>query len=339
MKESKVIIYLMGIIVVFIVGVVLKLAKPVLFPFFLALFLSFIVSPGLDFLIRLKIPKTVAIIFILLVTFFLLYLLGIIFYSSGKAFVAEVPHYLKKIDVFLKSLQVEFQSKGWKWDPLATLESFNIEKMASFLLSSLGTFFSFFSNLFLIFIFLLFILAGKGKVMLKIENYLSQERASEVTAVLNNINDQVQRYLAIKTMISFISAVLATIILFLFGVDFALVFGFTIFILNYIPNIGSIIGFSLPVILSLFQFESFWRSSWLLIILIAMDALVANFLEPRLMGRGLGLSPLFVLFSLFFWGWLWGIPGMILAVPIAAILKIVCSNIPSLSFLGILMSK
>jgi predicted PurR-regulated permease PerM len=72
---------------------------------------------------------------------------------------------------------------------------------------------------------------------------------------------------------------------------------------------------------------------------VTWDAVVANLLEPELMGQGLGLSPLVVLFSLFFWGWLWGIPGMMLAVPIRAVIKIVCANVPALLPIAVIMSK
>jgi predicted PurR-regulated permease PerM len=87
------------------------------------------------------------------------------------------------------------------------------------------------------------------------------------------------------------------------------------------------------------QFESLWPAFWILVILVVVDNILGNFVEPKLMGQGLGLSPLLVLFSLFFWGWLWGIAGMILAVPIIAIIKIILSNIPSLRFIEALMSK
>jgi predicted PurR-regulated permease PerM len=95
----------------------------------------------------------------------------------------------------------------------------------------------------------------------------------------------------------------------------------------------------LPLIIAAFQFDNLWPAFWIFIILGTIQMSIGNFIEPRLMGEGLGLSPLVVLFSLFFWGWLWGIPGMILAVPIAAVIKIVCSNIPSLEFVAALMSK
>ena len=91
MKGNKVIVACLLIMVIFIVGVVLRLAKPVLFPFFLAIFLSFILSPILDFLTRKKIPRAVSILFIVILAFFIIYLLGILFYSSGKSFASEFP--------------------------------------------------------------------------------------------------------------------------------------------------------------------------------------------------------------------------------------------------------
>ena len=214
-----------------------------------------------------------------------------------------------------------------------------MSKVGGFLLSSLGPFFSFISNLFLIFIFLVFILAGRGKTKDKIKESFDDLRGEKIINVIQNIDTQIQKYLAIKTIVSLFTGIFATIVLIIFGVDFAIVFGFFTFLLNYIPTIGSIIATALPLTIAVFQFNTLWPAFWLLIILSFIQIIMGNFVEPRLMGRGLGLSPLVVLFSLFFWGWLWGLPGMILAVPIAAVIKIVCSNIPSLEFMATLMSK
>lgn len=339
MEGNKILTFSSLIIAIFMGGIIVRLAKPVLFPFFLAIFLSFILSPVLDFLTRLKIPKTVSIIFILLVTFFVLYLLGALFYSSGKAFASEFPKYGQKMNSLLESLQEKFKFSRFKWDPSKLLGSLDINKIGSFILSSLGPFFSFISNLFLILIFLIFVLAGRGKARIKIENSFSRARATKVISVIEKIDSQIQRYLAIKTVVSLIIGSLTTIILVVFGVNFAVVFGFLTFLLNYIPTIGSVISTLLPVVMAAIQFESLWPAFWILVILVVVDNILGNFVEPKLMGQGLGLSPLLVLFSLFFWGWLWGIAGMILAVPIIAIIKIILSNIPSLRFIEALMSK
>ena len=339
MQANRVVTASLVIVVIFIAGVVLRLAKPVLFPFFLAIFLSFILSPALDFLTRLKIPKAISIIFILIITFLVIYLLGALFYSSGKSFASEFPKYGQKINSILSSLQEKLKLSGDTRDPLDWVSQLNINKIGSFLLSSLGPFFSFLSNLFLIFVFLIFILAGRGKTKEKIRASFSISRSSKIINVIVKIDSQIQRYLAIKTIVSFFTGVMATAVLMIFEVDFAIVFGFLTFLLNYIPNIGSIIATALPLTIAIFQFETLWPAFWIFIFLGAIQMTMGNLIEPKLMGEGLGLSPLVILFSLFFWGWLWGIPGMILAVPIVAIIKIVCSNIPSLEFVAALMSK
>lgn len=339
MQGNKVIAAALIIIVIFFAGVVLKEAKPVLFPFFLAIFLSFILSPILDFLTRMKIPRAISILFIIITSFFIIYLLGLLFYSSGKTFASEFPKYGHKISSILTSIQEQLKLTFPKWETVNWFGQLDINKIGSFLLSSLGPFFSFIANLFLVFIFIIFILAGRGNIKAKVEKSFSKERSSQIIDVIQKIDTQIQKYLAIKTLVSFVTGALATVVLMIFGVDFAIVFGFFIFILNYIPNIGSLIATALPLTIAAFQFETLWPAFWILIILGSIQMIIGNFIEPRVMGQGLGLSTLVVLFFLFFWGWLWGIPGMILAVPTAATIKIVCDNIPPLRFVGELMSK
>jgi predicted PurR-regulated permease PerM len=122
-------------------------------------------------------------------------------------------------------------------------------------------------------------------------------------------------------------------------VDFAPLFGFLAFLLNYIPNVGSLIATVLRVGFAFFQFGTFWVPFWILVITVGLDTLMGNLVEPRIIGKGLGLSPLVVFFSLVFWGWLWGIPGMIMAVPLVAVIKIVCQNVPSLRPGAVLMGS
>lgn len=343
MQGNKVVVASLLIIVIFLAGVVLRLAKPVLFPFFLAVFLSFILSPALDFFLRLKIPKAISIIFILGISFFIIYLLGSLFFSSGKAFASEFTtgesKYIEKISSILAFLQEKLKLIGPKWQPVDWIGQLDINRIGGILSSSLGATLSFISNLFIVFIFLVFILAGRGRIKAKVKKSFNKKRYLKIIDVLDNVDNQIQKYLTIKTVVSFFTGVFATIVLLLFGVDFAIVFGFFTFILNYIPNIGSIIATALPVAIAAFQFDTLWPAFWIFIILGSIQMTLGNFVEPKLMGEGLGLSTLFVLFFLFFWGWLWGIPGMILAVPTAAIVKIICSNIPSLYFIGELMSK
>jgi len=337
-SPNRVLTVSLVLILVFLAGVVLKIAKPVLFPFCLALLFYFVLSPLLEAMIRRRIPKPAAILALVLFFFLALYLMGALFYSSGKAFGDQLPQYGDRVTGILDYLQERLASWHIKSDPTALAGLFDVNKLGTLLLASLGSFLSFLSNLFLSFIFLIFMLAGRGRIQIKVDRAFPKSRARTINQVIDKIDRQVQKYLAIKTIISLISAGTATAILILFRVDFAIVFGFLIFLLNYIPNIGSVIANALPVLFAFFQFGSIWPSLWILVLLTASDTIVSKIVEPKLMGRGLGLSPLAVLFSLFFWGWLWGIPGMILAVPITAVIKIICGNVPSLRFIESLLS-
>ena len=327
------------IIVVFLFGLLLKVAKPVFFPFFLAVMLYFLMSPALDFFIRLKIPKVISILFLVIITFFVFYLLGALFYSSGKSFAAELPKYGQRLQGIVNSIQVKLQAPQIDWETIDLTKQLDLGKLGGFVLSSLGPFFSFIANMFLIFIFLIFIMSGRGQVRNKIVKYFSKEKSDRFLILAEKIDSQIQRYIAIKTLVSFFTGVFAGIVLVIWGLDFAIVFAFLTFILNYIPNIGSFIATVFPVVIALFQFDTIWPAVWICVLLILIQQVMGTITEPRLMGEGLGLSPLVVLFSLFFWGWLWGIPGMILATPMTAILKIVCSNIPELGVVAALMSK
>jgi AI-2 transport protein TqsA len=95
----------------------------------------------------------------------------------------------------------------------------------------------------------------------------------------------------------------------------------------------------LPFVIALLQFDSVWKAIWMLAVLLITDGIIGMIVEPKMMGKQLGLSPLAILVSLFFWGWLWGVPGMILAVPIMAVIKIVAENVPSLKMVGVLLGK
>lgn len=339
MKESKVAVACLVMIVIFLTGVVLRLARPVLFPLFLAVFISFILLPVIDFFGRYSIPRFVSIVVLLLVTFAGLYLMGTLFFSTGKAFADEVPRYVENILETIDSLQHRLDFAPLNLETINWEEQINFNRVGGLLVSSLGPFLSFISKLFLVFIFLVFIIAGRGKTKRKIDESLTARNAQKLNQLIENIDSQIQRYLGIKTAVSFFTGVFVTVVLLLFGLDFAIFFGFLTFILNYIPNIGSIIATIFPVTIALLQFDSIWPAFWIMVILMVIQQIMGNFVEPRLMGTGLGLSPLVVLVFLFFWGWLWGIPGMILAVPVAAVVKIVCANIPDLHFVAVLMSN
>lgn len=324
---------------IFLVGVFLRLAKSFLIPFVLAVFLYFIFSPALDILVRLRLSRGVAVTIVLLVTAMVLYMTGILFYESGKTLASELPKYGEKFGTMVDNLQQSLHLSGRKWDLSSWLKNLDINKVGSMVLSSLGTFFSFVSNIFLVLIFLIFMLSGRGKLSGKMKMMFSPQRSGQVLQLYEHVVSQIQKYLLLKTATSVASGILAASVLLIFGVDFAVAFGLLAFLLNYIPNIGAFIVKIPPFLIALIQFNSFWKAFWMLLIWAVLDSLIGMLVEPRIMGKGLGLSPLAILFFLFFWGWLWGVPGMILAVPIMAVVNIVCSNFPRLKFVTALLSK
>jgi predicted PurR-regulated permease PerM len=339
MERNRVLTVSSVIMAVFVAGFVLRLAQPVFFPFFLAVFLYFVLSPVFNFLTKLKIPRAMAVLIIVALTFFVIYLLGLLIYSSGAVFAEELPTYLQKFTDLLNELQTELKLPQTNVDPLGWLKGLDMKQVGSLFISSAGTVLSFLSTVFLVLLFLVFMLAGKGKLKAKIKVSFENLQAVQLTCMLDKIDREIQKYLAIKTATCLLTGFLAFIILVLFGVRSAIIFGFITFLLNYIPTIGAIIAKILPFIFTLLQFNSFLRAIWLLVVLFILDAFIGSILEPRLMGRGLGLSPLAILFALFFWGWLWGIPGMLLAVPMMVIMKSIADNVPSLKFIGALLSK
>ncbi len=339
MAESRLTRISLVIIVLFITGIILKIARPVLLPFLVALFISYAVSPLLDWLIKLRVPKLLAITSILILTFSLLYLFGLLVYSSGKYFASEFPKYNRQVDSLMAELIAWLEHLPFKVSVPTIISQLNIEKLTGFLLGTLGSFLTFLGKLLIVFVFVIFILAGRDKLPARIAAALAEDRALYVNRMVASINRQIQKYLAVKTVVSLLTGLLTTCILLLFGVDFALLLGLLTFILNYIPSIGSIIATVLAVLIAFFQFGNSLVPVWILILLGLVQTAIGNFLDPKLMGRSLDLSPLLVIFALIFWGWLWGIAGMFLAVPLLAVVKIIFENVPSLKFLAVLMSK
>jgi len=337
--ESKLTRVCLVILTLFVLGICFKLARPVLIPFFLSLFISYAISPLLDWLVGIKVPKSLAITLIVVVTFGLLYLIGLILYSSGKHFVASLPGYTQKITDLLTEISSGLGHLPFKLDVPSIIGQINLEKVTNVLFGTLGSFFTFLGNLILIFVFIIFILAGRDKLADKVARAFAPERASYLSRVLLSLNSQIQKYLAVKTLLSLINGTLVCLILVIFGVDFALLLGFLTFVLNFIPSFGSIIATIIPTLVAFLQFGNSLTPVWVLLAIAVTDSILGNFVDPKLMGQSLDLSPLLVLFTLILWGWLWGIAGMILAVPILAVLKIILENIPSTRPLAILMSK
>jgi predicted PurR-regulated permease PerM len=152
------------------------------------------------------------------------------------------------------------------------------------------------------------------------------ERAHRLRAVLGRISRQIEGYVWVKTLTSLLTGVVSFVIMWAVGVDFAEFWALVIFLLNFIPIIGAMLGVIFPSLLAMVQFETIGPFLVVSSALAATQFVVGNLIEPRLMGRQLNLSPLVIILSLAFWGALWGVVGMILCIPIAVIIMIVCGH-------------
>ena len=157
--------------------------------------------------------------------------------------------------------------------------------------------------------------------------------------IINRISRSINTYFTVKTGISLLTGLLSYIVLLIIGVDFAALWAFLIFLFNYIPYVGSLVATLLPAIFAVFQFASFAFFFWVFLAIEAIQILAGNYIEPRIMGKSLNLSPLVVILSLSFWGTIWGVPGMILSVPIISVLTIVMSHFESTKWIAILFSE
>jgi len=329
-----------GILVLFLVGVFLRLARPILVPFAMALLISFAVSPALDFLVRRKVPKALALVLILIFSFAVLYLLGMVFYSGGKSLASELPSYTEMVRGFLARIDGLVPDPRLKVGLTEWIQGFNIGQAGTFLLSTLGPFFSFMSDLLLVFVFMTFILAGRGRLVRKFEAAFPADEASTLSRTAARLDCEIQKYLAAKTLTNLLIGILVAAALSIIGVRFAVVFGVLAVIFNYVPTLGAVVSVAMPSLLFLFLEGGLTLKVVLVVILLtAIHLALIRLVERRLAAKELRLSPLLVLFSLFFWAWLWGIPGMILAVPLLTAARILFDNVPSLRFLGTMMDK
>jgi AI-2 transport protein TqsA len=185
--------------------------------------------------------------------------------------------------------------------------------MGRVLQTTAGTAFSLVTNGFLVLIFVIFLLLGRRREMIK-------------SAVFREIDAGIRRYLVLKFAISAATATLVGIILASFGLELALVFSVLTFFLNFIPSVGSIVAVLLPLPIALVQFETTWPVIGVLVLPGIVQVVIGNGLDPKLMGRGLDLSPVTIVLALVFWGLLWGVVGMLLAAPMTAILRIVLAQ-------------
>lgn len=196
------------------------------------------------------------------------------------------------------------------------------------------------SNMVMIIFYVTFMFIEESLIEHKIKLIFTNEtQFNNVQSTLKKVDKSMSSYISLKSLISLISTTLSYFILLAVGIESPLFWAFLIFMLNFIPSVGPIIGTLLPALFSLIQFGEFVPFLIILFGVGTVAMLIGSFVEPRLMGNTLNISPLVAILSLAIWGSIWGIVGMFLSVPITVAMIIVFSQFPSTRSIAILLSE
>lgn len=372
-STTKFFITIIGLVVI---AIVLKELSHIFIPLVIAIFLFFVFSPFNSWLSSKKIPMFIITLLDIAITISLFYGVGRIVVDSFSQFGEGLPVYGEKLSSMVRSTALLWGVT----DPFFTefsfdqlLKTLNLQNLAGGLFSS--TFSLLGSALFVLFFFV-FVLSGnetiyksikhryvfkkvnpelkkikrnikhkessldEEKLLEKIQNE-RQLREQQLETTFKKITEQIQRYIIAKVGVNLIAGIITTIVLSIIGVDFPIVWGLFVFLFNFIPTIGSAAALVFPVLFALVQFDSIATMLLVLALMAGIQTLAFNVAEPMILGKRLNLNPLLILLSVLLWGYIWGIVGMLLSVPLTAIIKIIISNSisPNMEFFEHLMSQ
>ncbi|MEJ2591163.1 MAG: AI-2E family transporter [Candidatus Thiodiazotropha sp.] len=312
----------------------MRAANALLVPFLLSLFIAIIAAPPLFLLKARGVPGGVAMLIVIALIVVAGILIGWMIGGSLNDFTSNLPKYQERLTLMSGDLVRWLQGHGLHVDPKALktfLDPGKALALAGQLVSGLG---NVLAQAFLILITVVFMLVEATAFQGKIQAISDDPEAS--LARVEAVTQSIKRYMTIKTSTSLLTGALIAIWLWILGVDYPVLWGVLAFLFNYVPNIGSIIAAVPAILLALVQVGT-GTALWTTLGYLVVNNLVGNMIEPRYMGRGLGLSPLVVFISLVFWGWVLGPVGMFLSVPLTMTLKIFLDSYESSQPLGHLL--
>ena len=333
-SSIKFALFYMSAIVIVVAG--LKAASEIFVLLFLAIFIASIFSALLSYFSNKGLPKILGYTVILVIIVFTIALLTYIVSYSLRDLSVNIIQYEEKLRAFvIDVLNGENTIFGLEVDKDQIINSLELKPFVNLSASFIGGLSTFFSKLLLLCIGVAFILAESKSFQKKLAIIFKNDKTNIHNFQLFSHN--IQKYFIIKTFTSFLTGLVITIILVSFGVDYPVLWGVLAFFLNFIPVIGSLVA-SLPALVLSLIFLDIMSTVWLAVLYFITNVSISNIIEPKLMGRGLGLSPMFIFFSLIFWGWVLGIAGMFLAVPLTMTLKIALDSAAHTRWLGVLFS-
>ena len=327
-QVSRTVLVLAAVIMI-IAG--MKVSASLLVPFLLSVFIAVLSLPAMNALERFGLSAGVSLLTVIMGVFVAGLMLSLLIGNSIDEFSRSLPQYQQQITVYKNQVISRLAGIGVEIPESVGSDMLDPNAAMRLLSSIFRSFGSVLTNSFLIFITVIFILL-EAKSFSKKFAQISDEKSQFVDDFVGKLNG----YMGIKTWTSVITGVLVTLLLWSLDVDNARLWGVMAFLLNYVPNIGSIIAAVPAVLLALVQLGP---GTALLAALgyLVINIIIGSVLEPRFMGKGLGLSTLVVFLSLVFWGWVLGPVGMLLSVPLTITVKLALDSKPETRWLGVLL--
>ena len=318
----------------FIVAAGIMDASSLINPLLLALFISIVCAQPLSWLVRRKVPHGLAIAIVLFGVFLIFFGLGQLIVESVSEFSKDAPQYAERLNQISTSILTNLGRLGID-DSIEHLSSMiDSSKVLSFTTGIVSNFGSMMGNTFLIVFIIVFLLMELNSFAVKTIAIVDDPAKS--MQYLSKISNSIRHYLAIKTLISLATGILIWFLLYIIGVDYAILWGLLAFMFNYIPNIGSFIAMVPATVFALIQL-GFGGAIWTAVAFIAINTVMGSVIEPKVMGKGMGLSTLVVFLSLIFWGFILGTVGMFLSVPLTMTVKIILEQNEKTKWIAILL--
>ncbi|MDE0006687.1 MAG: AI-2E family transporter [Gammaproteobacteria bacterium] len=318
--------------VVVVAGI--KAAEELMVPFLLAAFLATIAATPVFWMARHRIPAGAAIAVVVVALIAVLVGVGAVVASSVDDFREQMPFYGERLNTLVAGGAALALRLGFDLSEVSALDGLDPSQAFTLAGNMLAGFGNVLSNGFLILLTVIFILGEASSFPAKLKAVLKVPERD--LPHFRRFADNVNRYIAIKTAISAATGVVIWVAMWIIGVDFPALWGLLAFLLNYVPTIGSLIAAAPPVLLALVQLGA-WHAAAVAAVFAVTNVGFGNVVEPRFMGRGLGLSTLVVFLSLVFWGWMLGPVGMLLSVPLTMTLKIALEANPGTTWLALLL--
>lgn len=306
-------------------------AKDILIPILLAIFITILVTPLLNWLQKKGLNSSFALVGVIAILIIVMTLFGLIVSSSLHDFASNLPQYEAKLRVTLSSIMDFFRSQGMVFTEEMISDLINPGKIAQFASQAVKGFGSALTSSLILLLLVVFMLLEASSLPKKL-NAIHVDALSHAKDILHSV----KQYMLLKSLFSLLTGLFVYVVLLFIGLDYALLWGVLAFLLNFIPNIGSIIAAIPAVLLALIQL-GFIGALEVALLFLVINILVGSILEPKYMGEGLGLSALVVFVSLIFWGWVFGPIGTLLSVPLTIVLKLVLFTNPRTKWIAVLL--